>query len=472
MTYVFVSSFLIAQRGDYEFRDPNRFLSGEWQDVTVIHPVTLAALMAAVWAVFCLPRRLAVVPVLVILVLVPTPHRLAVASIDFQFLRILGLSLIIRAFVRREFAGICWGALDLAVACFALVPVIMAVPRGASDSLMNTAGQGFDLLAMYLAGRVLMQERRCWEYFAVANLVLAVPVLMAFSIEKATGRNYFSIFGGVAEITPVRFGKIRAQGAFAHSIMAGIWWAAIAPIFLSMVRVASSRSLGLLLATVGVAVCIVLAFLTASSTPIGGLMLGLLLWILFPFRQALYAGRWWFVLFFLIIHFASKSGLHGLLFTRVSFVSGSTGYHRYLLIQAAIDRLPEWAMVGTRSTYHWGWGLDDVTCQYVAAAVSGGLLQLLLLVFVLIRSMGLAWCIQSRSPSRSWESWLGWGILVSIAVHAICFLAGTYFGEVVFLFWFTVGGTAALQQAAASARRAAESEGRLRSVVLRRSALV
>ncbi len=444
MNSAVAATLWLAQRSDYDFRDPTRFQSGQWKDTMVAHPVTLVAVAGAAAALVWLPRRLAVVPILIILVLIPASHRIVVASIDFQFLRILGLAAMVRFWMRGDFRKVRWNAMDLAVLAFGVIPVFTAIPRGAGQSLMNVAGQGFDLISMYLIGRILMRDRKDWQVFAIANFVLALPVLVAFSIEKSTGRNYFSIFGGVDEITPVRFGKIRAQGAFAHSILAGVWWAALVPIFISMARVAIDRNIGRLLATLGVVISTVLAFLTASSTPIGGLILGLVLWAAFPYRRVLFQLRWWIAVFLVIIHFASKSGLHGLLFTRVSFVSGSTGYHRYRLIQAAIDQLPEWALFGTSSTYHWGWGLDDVTCQYVAAAVTGGLTLLLLLVFLLVRGAGAAWRIGGARSSSHWESWLSWGIIVSIAVHAICFLAGTYFGEVVFLFWFTIGSAASL----------------------------
>ena len=40
-------------------------------------------------------------------------------------------------------------------------------------------------------------------------------------LEHLTGRNVFSVFGGVPEFTVIREGKLRAQAAFAHAIVAG-----------------------------------------------------------------------------------------------------------------------------------------------------------------------------------------------------------------------------------------------------------
>ena len=44
--------------------------------------------------------------------------------------------------------------------------------------------------------------------------VVLIPVAIFMTIEKTTGRNYFSMFGGVSTLTAIRDGKLRAQGAF------------------------------------------------------------------------------------------------------------------------------------------------------------------------------------------------------------------------------------------------------------------
>ena len=434
----------LAMSQDAVFRDPNRFDHLKFTNRTILHPVGLVAMVISVVAIFLSARRNAIVPIVLLLCFVPSAQRIVLFGIDFQFLRILGLFALVRILVYGESKVIQWRLVDAVMFGVVILQCLLVFPRGASASFMNTVGQGFDTLSMYLIGRCLIRDRGDWVKFAVTMFFASLPILVAFVIEKGTSRNLFAVFGGVPEITAMREGKLRAQGAFAHPILAGVWWAAMLPIFVSMYHASASRYLGVLMAWIGAPVALLLAFLTASSTPIGGSFMALILWAIFPYRGYLVKMRWPILAFLALIHFVSQSGLHGLLLTRITLVSGSTGYHRYRLIQAAIDRMSEWFFLGTRSTYQWGWGLDDVTCQYVAVAVSAGILGLAGLIYTLVVSIRSAYSIGITQPRERWREWMAWGLVSSVAVHALCFVAVTYFGQAVFLYAFTIGVTITL----------------------------
>jgi hypothetical protein len=441
----FFDWFAIAANDDV-FRDPSRFSHLEFTNQTILHPLGFTGLCLSLLGLLALPRKQAIIPVIILLCFVPSAQRITVATVDFQFMRILGIFGLIRILARAEYKGVRWKLPDLVMVIFVALPLLTVFPRGVAGSFMNMAGQGLDFFSMYVIGRCLVYNRAAWGNFASAMFIIGIPVMVAFTIEKATSRNFFSLFGGVPEITAVREGKLRAQGAFAHPILAGVWWAAMAPIFFSMYFAHPNHSLGRIIAWIGVPMSVTLALLTASSTPVGGCVIGIGLWLIFPFRKQIIQLRWYIGLGLVALHFISSSGLHGLLLTKFTFVSGSTGWHRYRLIDAALQRIPDWFLFGTRSTYSWGWGLDDVTCQYIAAAVSGGILVLSSLIYLLISSARSAYSIsQARNdPKERWRDWLAWGLVSSIAVHAICFVAVTYFGQAVFLFAFTIGAAFSL----------------------------
>ena len=76
------------------------------------------------------------------------------------------------------------------------------------------------------------------------------------------------------------------------------------------------------------------------------------------------------------------------LLNRIDIVGGSTGYHRYILVDEFIRRFGEWMLVGTKTTVTWGLGLFDLTNQYVVVGVDGGILSLtlfLVVIFMLFR---------------------------------------------------------------------------------------
>ncbi len=69
------------------------------------------------------------------------------------------------------------------------------------------------------------------RFLALMILPLAVSMLR----EEMSGRNIFSGFGGVLpELTLVRNGKLRCQGAFRHPILADTYGATLFPLFVGL----------------------------------------------------------------------------------------------------------------------------------------------------------------------------------------------------------------------------------------------
>jgi O-antigen ligase len=125
------------------------------------------------------------------------------------------------------------------------------------------------------------------------------------------------------------------------------------------------------------------------------------------------------------------------LFTRFNLVGGSTGWHRYYLIDEAIKHFDEWALLGTPSTAHWGRGLLDVTNQYVGEAVRGGLAGLLLFLFLVVlgfRAVGRIW--RSAWPDRASVA-LAWSLGVSLLTQCVSFFSVAYFDQSSII-WFIV----------------------------------
>lgn len=426
-------SVLCAQ---YAYRDPTRF--GEFSTIgsTTLSPIAVAVLLVVLGLVFCARRQVAVLAAIGLVMFVPSGQRVVIAGIDFAFVRIIAIALGIRVLSRSESRGSGRSYVDALVVVLCLWPPIAAIFRGASDVLLNSIGQGGDRLLLYLAGRSLIRSRDDVLLLTRGLVLLAIPIAVFFIVEKATARNLFATFGGVSPITQLREGSLRAQGAFAHPILAGTWWAAMIPLFLGL-RWSAVKAQDRMIGLIGVGVAFLIVTMTASSTPFAGVAGAMLAWALFNYRRSLGMVRSVAFCLALVLHFVHGPGLHHLLMAKFTFVSGSTGVHRYRLIDAAMNRVGEWGLVGGNSTYHWGWGLDDVTCQYVAAGLAGGLLQLGSLLMALM----LSWRLVGRAIRGATTSNAGvaYGLGASLFVHAVCFLAVTYFGQIELLFWLTLG---------------------------------
>ena len=143
--------------------------------------------------------------------------------------------------------------------------------------------------------------------------------------------------------------------------------------------------------------------------------------------------------------------------TRSCSTGGSTGWHRYLLVDGAIRHFNEWWLIGTASTAHWRGRMFDITNQYVAEGVGGGILTLVL--FVAIISLAFQRVGRQvrlvRGDSR--KTALVWAIGVALFTHAICFIAVTYFGQIILAWYLVLGMIGTLKVAPARRRVPARS---------------
>src|SRR5690606_21040287 len=101
-------------------------------------------------------------------------------------------------------------------------------------ALINRLGASFDTVGMYFLFRMLVRSLEDLKQTVTWCAVAAVPVAVAFLIENRTGRNLFAFLGGVPQLTIVRDGRLRCQGAFPHAILAGCFWASLVPLFVAM----------------------------------------------------------------------------------------------------------------------------------------------------------------------------------------------------------------------------------------------
>jgi hypothetical protein len=256
------------------------------------------------------------------------------------------------------------------------------------------------------------------------------------SIEKLTGRNFFSVFGGVPLHTVVRDNKLRCQGPFAHPILAGTVGAVWFPVFLNILMQNKNRLIGL----IGVAACGTIVVTSRSSGPLLTLMIALFGMSLWPVRRHMQVLRWTAVVLILAIQITMKSPIWFLL-SRVNVVSGSTGWHRAHLIDMSIQHFTQWLLIGVKDQdiVKWGVHAGDITNHYLFEALRGGLVTLVLFLtmMVLIFSyVGRAINRQRREPEDTQYYRSMWSLGVMAAAHAATFISVAYFNPQIMLHWY------------------------------------
>ncbi len=122
-------------------------------------------------------------------------------------------------------------------------------------------------------------------------------------------------------------------------------------------------------------------------------------------------------------------------------VSGSTGWHRFYLIDQSIRNFRHWMLLGTRDTRSWGLGLEDVTNQYILEGVRGGFITLVLFCVILFVGARTVVRLSVRSRDAS-ESYLAWGLFVTIIAHCLSFIGVSYFGQIDMIWYLLLAGVA------------------------------
>lgn len=162
-----------------------------------------------------------------------------------------------------------------------------------------------------------------------------------------------------------------------------------------------------LLAIAGAVGCLIMVLTSASSGPVItliGAIGGLFFW---RFRRSVRKLFWGFCVMLVVLHLVMKAPVWALL-GRATVISGSTGYHRYILVDNFIRRFGEWWLLGTKSTDHWGYDLWDITNGYVDQGVNGGLVTFSLFIVVLAfqsRALGAALRLEQLSLSATRRIW-------------------------------------------------------------------
>lgn len=394
----------------------------------------LVVVLAMGTALILLPRRYTIFPMIIVACFIPSAQRLAVAGLDFTLLRILVLFAWTRLLLRNEFKNLTWNRLDsLVLAWMVSGTTIYTIQNGTPQAFIFRAGWMFDGLGMYFFFRCVLANWEDMDRLIVGFTVISIPVAVAFFVESQTARNVFSIFGGVPAVTVVREGRLRCQGAFAHPILAGCYWASVMPWM-----IASFLNGRLWLASVGIAASFLIVVASASSTPILAVACVILGSSLYPLRHHVRSIRWAFFASLIVLHLVMKNPVWHLL-ARIDVFSGSTGWHRYKIIDATVNNFSKWWLIGENDVMRWGvWQMQDVTNQYILEALRGGLLTLVLFVMGIGVAFGLVGHALRQVDNNPRQRMLVWAIGASLFVQVSIYFAVSYFGQIIMLWYLNL----------------------------------
>ena len=417
---------------------------------THLEPLGLAILLTCIALLLIVKRRAATFPFLVVVCFLSLTQRVVIAGLDFNFLRLMIVAGIARVAMRGEWRGPRLHELDVAFISAIVGSYSIAVLRAGEVSyLVTVLGNTLDALGIYFLFRILIRSWGDLDQFGKYVSIVLLMIALFFLVEWATLRNYFSLFGPIPEFTELHKGEHRAKGAFAHGLLAGCFAVTLLPLI--VVRWWNPRA-NKLLVIGGALSALAIIVACASSTPFLALAAGIGATFLFPLRANLRLIRWGVFGLLVFLHIVMKAPVWHLA-ARINIFGGSTGWHRFNLIDKFIANFDDWWLMGTSYTGHWGGNLVDVTNAFVLWGLRGGLLGLTLyIVMVTLAFRRVGWLIR-RAEGHRVQLVYAWAIGVALFCHMVSHFAISYFAQILLAFYGTLGVVASLSASAVPLKR-------------------
>lgn len=388
-----------------------------------------------------LPRRYAVVPMVMITCFMTIGQQVNVMGATFTIVRILVLLGWIRVILRGEIKSLRLNGIDYTLLIWAASSVIVPTIREpTTDMLVNRMGFAYNAAGLFFLFRSVIRDIDDIERVIKIISVIIIPLALAMILESTTTRNVFAFFGGVPEFTSVRDGQIRCQGPFRSPILAGTLGATVVPLCISLwFSKACKKSIVIL----GFVSASIITATSSSSGPATSYILGLIAFLFWPLRRNMRTVRWIIVLSLGLLHFVIMKAPVWYLIAKMSGFIGGTGWHRSYLIDQAIKYFNEWWLIGTDYTAHWmpyaQWtnpNMADITNQFIAEGVNGGLITMVLFILMIaycFRKIGVELPGMERHSKSSGV--IVWGMGVTLFSHVMSFLSVTYFDQIIVI-WY------------------------------------
>jgi len=415
-------------------------------ETTNIHPMGLAFTLLMGALLIFLPRRLATIPIFMTACFIPFGQRIIIADLNLYLLRIVIFLGWVRLILHKEIFTIKLNAVDKAILCWVISNIIIFTAlRQSSGALINRLGFAYNVVGLYFLFRFLIKDfsdiNNVFKLLAIISVLLVFPILY----EYITGKNLFSIFGGVQkefEITQIRRGRLRCMGPFRTPILTGTFGALMVPLSVALwYKGRSTRLLAVVVFLGGTFITMA----SGSNGPIMTYLCGVICLLMWHFRMHMKAV--WSGLFLVLI------ALHLYMTAPVWFLTArlgglfgtSTGWHRSILIDKAIKHFDEWWLLGTDYTVHWTGrsispdpNMADITNEFIRQGVNGGLLTMVLFIIIIglcFRSIGKALRLTENQLFATRITL--WSMGTMLFAHVVTFTSVAYIDQMI-VFWYAL----------------------------------
>ena len=426
---------------------PEHLRFGGGAGETAIHPLVVVYLLIAIVLILTIPRGKAIIPFLFAFFTIQVGQVLVLGGFHFTALRVLILTVLVRraAFRRSSSEGKYPGGfngVDWVVVLWSVSAVIaFCLEFMEKQALINGMGNLLDTLGGYLAVRFLIPDGETMRR-AIKTLAAVCAILGAGMInEQISHINVFGLLDGFSEVT-FRDGHIRAGGTLG-CLYAGAFAGVLIPVFLWLWTERKSRMIAFA-GFAGATAMVITSYSSTSWMAFMGSFVGISCW---PLRKHMRIIRWGIALGLLALHMVMKAPVWALI-ARVDLTGSSSSDHRYFLVDMTIRNFGKWWLFGTKDYVNWGWDSWDLCNQFVAVALTGGLLTLIFYIAIFSRSFGAIGNARKRVNGDRRQEWLLWCLGSTLFATVVAHFGINYMAQLIMGFFpFVVCGSVATFEA-------------------------
>jgi hypothetical protein len=400
---------------------------------TMLNPLAAVLMVIAIVLILSQPRNKAITPFLLTFFTIPAGQVVVVGGLHFTVLRILTLAVLARmvAFRGRCSEGKLAGGfnrLDRVVVLWTLSTfIVFYLEFLETQVLIKGLGDLIDSLGGYLAVRFLIPDRETLRRSVKALAAICVIQGVCMCSELFTFQNVFGSMG--ANQPSIREGRVRAEGTMG-GLYAGAFAGVLIPVFLWICRERKYR----LVSGAGLAGATAMVLASHASTAwlaYAGSLVGLAFW---PLRKHMRLVRWAIVTTLVSLHLVMNGPVWSLI-EHIDLTGGSSSYHRYMLVDNCIRHVADWWLLGCKNYGDWGFSMWDLCNQFVVAAVTGGVVTLIIFIAVYSRGFGAVGIARRRVNGDRVQEWSVWCLGSALFANVVASFGINYMNHLMMSFY-------------------------------------
>jgi hypothetical protein len=388
--------------------EPTNLAFGGGATETLLHPLVAVWLLIAVVLILALPREKGIAPFLLAFFTIPIGQVVVWGGLHFTALRILIIAGLVKRLIPQSSSSAGkypggFNAIDQVVILWAIsTTVVSSLQWMETAATIKFLGDLLDIFGGYMVVRFLVPDAE-----GVKRMIKVLAVVCAINgatmiNEKITEMNVFGLVGGISLASTVRDGHIRASGVMG-CLYAGAFAGVLIPLFVWLWGERRSRMFAIV-GLAGATAMVITSYSSTSWLALMGSSVGLAFW---PLRKRMRLIRWGLVSMLVGLHLVMKAPVWALI-ARIDLTGSSSGDQRYELVNNCILHFRDWWFLGYRHPGDWGWGMWDLVNQFVAVAISGGLISLIFYIAIFKRSFGAIGKARKQAEGDSRQEWLLW----------------------------------------------------------------